>query len=407
MVIKPDKALFLTTLILRQVVIVGVGFNKAYRRLVRKYRLREREAEEYYRLLYNTIMYYYTLKYLAGYHGFKPTIQGVVNYLSKKNFEWQLVEDEIENLTRGLSALTRISLRYGYPTWLIRDLSGRMPLADLESMLRSLNDKKRWLRVNTAKYSVEEAITCLEESGLEFRRHEVFHEVLQLKNPFKKIGSNPCVMRGLVIPQDVSSYIVGQVAKIFSSGDLLDACSAPGLKLTQLLVNSRISRVVAADISEKRVHSLLKISKTLYGGVHPLVMAMQGDSRRVSYSREFNFTLLDAPCSNSGAIYDDPAIKLHLSKKQIRRMHLLQYSLLTSLLKHSKQVLFATCSIHPLEGEEVIERLLREHKVELVRVEYPYLEDSYGGYTFTHSTHRVYPHKIRGQGFYVALIRRG
>jgi 16S rRNA (cytosine967-C5)-methyltransferase len=406
LVIRLDKARFLTTLILRQVTTIGIGFNKAYKSLVRRYGLREHEAEEYYKLLYNVVMYYYTLKFLAGYYGLKPAVQGIVDYLYKKNFTWQLVEEDIESITKGLPALTRISLRYGYPAWLVKDLAGKMPLTELETMLKALNDKKRWLRVNTSRYSIEEALSCLEESGLEFKRHEVFHEVLQLKNPFKKVGSNPCVLRGLVVPQDVSSYIVGQVAQILCSGDLLDACCAPGLKLTQVLAGSKVNRVIAVDISEKRIYSVFKLLRTLQGGSNPLVILTQGDSRKVTYSREFDSVLLDAPCSNSGTVYDDPVVKIHLSRKRIRHMHLLQYSLLTSLIKHSRLVLFTTCSIHPLEGEEVIEKLTKEHEVELIKVKYPYLESSYEGYTITRSTYRIHPHKTQGQGFYVALIRR-
>jgi len=391
-------------MILRSVVIEGRGFNSAYRALVRRYGFSEREAERYYKFLYNIVVHYSTLKFIAGYYGFKSNIQGIVEYLYKKSFTWRLVREDIEDVARNFSKFTRISLLYSYPSWFVKDLSGKLPLTDLEAMLKSLNEKKRWLRVVTSKCTLKEAISCLEKTGLNVKPHEVFHEVLLLKNPFKKVGGNPCVLSGVVIPQDISSYIVGLIAQNTASGDFLDACCAPGLKLVQVLPSSRVKRAVAVDLSEKRIRVTVRILSLLAGQADPRVIMLEGDSRRAIYSGKFDFALLDSPCSNSGALYDDPALKIHLSRRLIRKVQRIQYSLLSSVIKQSKLVLYATCSVHPLEGEEVVEKLVKEHDVELVKVRYPCLESAYAGYTVSRSTYRIYPHRIQGQGFFVALI---
>ncbi len=404
MVITLEKARFLVNMILRSIVIEGRGFNSAYRALVRRYGFGEHEAEQYYKFLYNVVTYYSTLKFIARYYGFKSNIQGIIEYLYRKNFTWRLIKEDIEDVARNFSKFMRISLLYSYPSWFVKDLSGKLSLTDLEAMLKSLNEKKRWLRVVTSKCTPKEAISCLEKTGLNVEPHKIFHEVLLLKNPFKKIGNNPCVLNGIVIPQDISSYIVGLIAQNTASENFLDACCAPGLKLMQVLSSSKVKRVVAVDLSEKRIRVAVKILNLLTNRADPRVIILGGDSRRVIYSGKFDFALLDAPCSNSGALYDDPALKIRLSKKLIKRTQRIQYSLLSSIIKQSRLVLYATCTVHPLEGEEVIEKLVKEHDVELVKVKYPYLESAYAKYTVSQSTYRIYPHRIQGQGFFVALI---
>ncbi len=405
MVINPEKARFLTTIVLKSIVIRKQGFNRTYKNIVRKYRLSEREAEQYYRILYNITMYYHTLRFLAGYFGFKSGIQGVIEYLYRKGFVWHLIEEDIENTANNFSKLMKISILYSYPLWLVKDLSSKIPLDDLELMLKALNTKKRWLRANLFKYTLEDVIACLENSGLSVKRHSVFHSVFQLKDPFKKIGKNPCVLKGIIIPQDISSYVVGSIAQSLALGDFLDACSAPGLKLTQIASSSRVRRVVAVDLSERRVRIIPKISSLVMLSTDPVVLVIQGDSRKINYNIKFDFILLDAPCSNSGAIYDDPAFKVYLNRSLIKRAHTIQYSLLSNLLKQGKLVLYATCSIHPLEGEEVIKKTLVEHNVDLIKIDYPYLESGYEEYIFSRSVHRIYPHRIQGQGFFVALLK--
>ncbi len=405
MVIKPEKARFLTSLVLRLILTRKCGFNSAYRVVVRRYGLSEQEAEQYYKLLYNIIMYYHTLKFIAGYHGFKPNIQGIAEYLYKKSFTWRLIEEDVEDAAKAFSKYTKIGLLYGYPQWFVKDLSRRVDLAELESILSALNYKKRWLRVNTLKYSVEDAVLCLKNTGIETKPHEIFRDLLLQRDPFKKIGGNPCFLKGVVIPQDISSYIIGQIAQNIATGEFLDACSAPGLKLIQVLGGSRARRAIAVDLSGKRIKVLPKLLELALGQISPLIIAIQGDSRKITYSSKFHSALLDAPCSNSGAIYDDPAIKVHLNRKLLERAHRIQYSLLSALVKQSKLVLYATCSIHPLEGEEVVEKLSKEHDVEIIKVNYPYLDSGYAGYTVSRSVHRVHPHRVQGQGFFVALIK--
>ncbi len=66
-----------------------------------------------------------------------------------------------------------------------------------------------------------------------------------------------------------------------------------------------------------------------------------------------------------------------------------------------------TCSIHPLEGEEVVDYVVRRLGLRVKFGEIPindFIDRGYQGYTSSNYTRRIYPHRIKGQGFFLALL---
>lgn len=403
--IHPQKLRFFTTLLLRAVLTSRVSFDKAFSELVRRYHLSSNEASTLYRFLYKVVVYYYTIRFMSAYYGYKPRLSGVVEYIHAKNYNVEAILDDARSLAYTLSPALRVALLYGYPPWFIRDLYGKLPLSELENMLASLNERKRWLRVNTAKSTIENALECLERHGIRVKQHREFSDMLLVSDPYVKVGSNECVEKGVVIPQDISSYIAASLLRVVE-GDLVDACSAPGVKLVQVLSSSRAKRAISVDVNEKRTRLIPKFIHTFLGHT-PTVIVVLGDSKTLHYNVEKAVVLIDAPCSNSGAIYADPTVKLHLSRKTTRKLHMVQRNILENSLKYAHEVFFMTCSIHPLEGEALFDRILEKYSksVEFVQLKSKYLNRGYSGYRCSGSVYRVYPHHISGQGFFIGVLR--
>lgn len=404
MSINLQKAKFVTTLLLKTLMSSKVSFDGAFSRIVRKYELNPHEARNLYKLAYKIVTYYHGLKFMASYYGYKPNLAGTVEYLYAKGFDLEGILEEIRDVSTSLSNTSRISLLYGYPQWIVRDLYNKVPLDVLELILKSLNEKKRWLRVNTPRYSIDDAIHCLERTGLEVRQHKVFKDLLLIEDPFLKIANNPCVRNCVVIPQDISSYLSVKALEIIA-GDLVDACSAPGIKLVQILSGGVVDRVISVDRSEKRAKLICRIAKAAIGDT-PRLITVVGDSRTLQYNLGEALILIDAPCSNSGAIYANPAIKLHLTRRKVKLFHIVQLNLIRNNLKKGRRIVFVTCSIHPLEGEELIDKTLSKYckSAELIKLSCPYLSGGYLGYRFSKSTHRIYPHEVQGQGFFISVL---
>lgn len=353
-------------------------------------------------------MYYHSIRFIVSFKGQTPKLNNIVEYLYSKGFEIDSVVDEIETISSSFTELLKLALKHGYPPWLVRDIYGKLPAEEIDSLLKSLNERKRWLRVNKAKASLEEALSCLEKTGIRVTRHEVFEEILQLNDPFLKIGNNKCITQGVVIPQDISSYISTLLMRT-TVGNLIDMCTAPGIKLHQILSTSSIDKAIGVDISETRLTSAQKLL-SIYGGDLYKVILVNSDSRRIIFNMKNTTVLVDAPCSNTGTIYTDPFIKLHISRKQIKRLSMIQKSILRNSFKNQGLIYYMTCSIHPLEGEEVVDYMVRRYheRARLVKLDKtPYLSHGYTGYDFSINVYRLHPHVVNGQGFFIALFKVG
>lgn len=405
MSINPQKTKFYAAILLNRILRSKVSFDSAFSELTKKYSISPRESFILYKLLYKATLYYHSLRFLAGYYGYPPRVNGVVEYLYMKGFNFEAVLDEIREIASTLSPILRASITYGYPEWFVRDLYTKLPHEGLESILRSLNEKKRWLRVNTFKTSIEDALECLEKTGVRVKPHREFNDLILVNDPFIKIGNNKCVKKGLVIPQDISSYIATLIISA-SEGDVIDACSAPGVKLLQMYSHYQPRRMIAVDLNERRLGVLRKLIETYIGKPFNIIV-VNSDSARMQINSHSASVVIDAPCSNSGAIYSDPAIKLHLTRKSMKRLSLVQRNILENNLMNGRITYFMTCSIHPSEGEEVIDYILSKHGSKIApkdNVHIPGLTKGYPGFRSSDVVYRIQPHVVNGQGFFISIL---
>ncbi|MEM1635031.1 MAG: RsmB/NOP family class I SAM-dependent RNA methyltransferase [Thermosphaera sp.] len=391
------------TILLEKLLKSRLGFDQAVKIAIKKSSLSKEDRAISYRIGYETVVNFYGLKMLAKNRGFGVSAASIAEYLESIRFDFEEYRRRIIELTSDYPITLKLSLRYSYPSWLVKKLIGLIGVEETEKTLKSLNEKKRWVRVNTLTVKVEEAMKCLNDEEIEFHPHSEFEDLFKIDDPFYPIGKSNCVKKGYLIPEDIGSYIMVESIQQLVGQDLLDACSAPGVKLLHLLSRRRISSVVIVDYSLKRLLYVRSLLRYLEGGLKSIII--HGDSRIIEYGRRFSTIILDAPCSGSGAVYGDPSVKLRLSKSELERYHEIQYRLLSNALKNGYDIIYATCSIIPLEGEIVVQKLVNKYGVELVRLNYPYLDPSYPSYRVSQKTHRIRPHRVDGQGFFIAIIR--
>ena len=73
--------------------------------------------------------------------------------------------------------------------------------------------------------------------------------------------------------------------------------------------------------------------------------------------------LIDAPCSGFGTLRRHPDIRWNKTLEQVRALSEMQYSLLKNAARHIKLggiLVYSTCSIEPMENEEVVQRFLTD-----------------------------------------------
>lgn len=182
-----------------------------------------------------------------------------------------------------------------------------------------------------------------------------------------KIKDLPNFTDGYVSVQDRHAQILGHLLKSLSlpkNLKVLDACTAPGGKLAQMLelVESdvfHVEHMTAIDNDEgrlKRVHDNLA-RLTLDGGADVICT----DGTTYQADTPFDVIVLDAPCTATGVIRRHPDIALLRTENDIEQTVQLQADILQNLwqnLKIGGHLVYVTCSLIKAENVAQIEKFL-------------------------------------------------
>jgi len=211
--------------------------------------------------------------------------------------------------------------------------------------------------------------------------------------------------QGSIYFQDEASQLVSLIVDPQPGELILDLCAAPGSKTGHLaaLANDR-AMIVACDLHPHRVAVLQDTCRRLRVTSVDAVACDATLDLPFSSNSQFDRVLVDAPCSGTGTLRQNPEIKWRLKPEAIERLVGVQSSLLekaATALKPGGTAVYSTCSLEREEDEGVITEFLERHKeFELVTPSVaPDLLTSEG---FV----RTFPHRHGCDGFFVALMRK-
>lgn len=155
--------------------------------------------------------------------------------------------------------------------------------------------------------------------------------------------------------QDAAATLPVQLLGDVSGQRVLDLCAAPGGKTAQLIVAG--AEVYSVDQNESRMKRLTQNMKRLGMRADTSV----ADALVFEAVEPFDAVLLDAPCTATGTIRRHPDILLKRTPDDVCIMSDRQAALLThaaTLVKSGGEIIFATCSLQPEEGPDLIKRIL-------------------------------------------------
>jgi len=186
---------------------------------------------------------------------------------------------------------------------------------------------------------------------------------------------------------------------------VLDACAAPGGKTAHLLELAELD-VTALDVDAARLQRVQQNLQRL----HLQAAAVCADARAVDRwwdGRPFDAVLLDAPCSASGVVRRHPDVRWLRRAQDLVTLARTQAELLDALwptVKPGGVLLYVTCSIFRVEGEQQIDAFLQRHRAQGAQP-----DSAAPGHLLPlpdNGPDRSAPASVVGDGFFYALIRK-
>lgn len=295
-----------------------------------------------------------------------------------------------------------------------------LPDMDVEAYLDAVSKPlPECFRINTLKLSEERIISLLRDRGWQFEKLPWVKTGYKLLNGTEQgLGSSMEHMLGLIYIQGPISMLPVEVLEPAPGKIVLDLCASPGSKSTQiaqLMMNTGI--LVCNDVSSTRIKPLVANIQRC-GVINSIITQSDGRYFHRWVKEQFDRVLVDAPCSSLGIVSKDWTAANKYSEKISKRISKLQQSLLISAyecLKPGGLLVYSTCTIHPLENENVITYLLDKKKdaellpvlVEGLRSRSP-LEE-WSGIKFSSEVKKCfkcYPYDNYAEGFFIAKIRK-
>ena len=257
------------------------------------------------------------------------------------------------------------------------------------------NNRFQALRFNTLKVqSQEERMRILKTLKISSDKKVSWADEAYYFDENVRPGKHPYHEMGLYYIQEPSAMSAAALLAPKPGMRVLDLCAAPGGKSTQLAtylgdsgllvsneINTQRSRILSQNIERMGIKNAIVTNEDSF------VLASH-------FPGFFNAIQVDAPCSGEGMFRKLPEAIEQWSMENVAICAARQKEILDNaavMLKPGGTIVYSTCTFSKEENEDVIEYFLERHP------------------DFTlEEMERFWPHKVDGEGHFVAkLVRRG
>ena len=214
---------------------------------------------------------------------------------------------------------------------------------------------------------------------------------------------DPLFHAGAYYVQEASSMFVEEIWKQINPENktvkVLDLCAAPGGKSTHLLsLMNEKSLLVSNELIPNR-NKILQQNITKWGTANCIITQNKPEDF-AALEDYFDIILIDAPCSGEGLFRKDKNAIDEWSEKNVALCAVRQKDILeqaVNALKPGGFLIYSTCTFEAVENDERIS----DYGLQIADVE---IQNS--GQVKTNYGYQFYPHKVKGEGFYISVMKK-
>jgi 16S rRNA (cytosine967-C5)-methyltransferase len=304
------------------------------------------------------------------------------------------------------AALDYLSITLSHPRWLAARWLDRFGLDAAEAWERFNNaPAPLTIRTNRLRTTSAALTEALAEHGVRVSPGRYAPDALVVTegNPL----ATPLAHEGLFFVQDEASQIVALMVGVQPGDRVLDACASPGGKTTALAsaMNDR-GLIIATDVRGRRVDLL---ARTVRISASRCVRVVQADAATpLPFRIEFDWVLLDVPCSGLGTIRRDPDLRWRRAETDLPALAEAQLQMLREtarVLRPGGRLVYSTCSSEPEENEDVVRTFGAESGFQVVEPQH--LPAAVQPLVNKAGHLRTYPFRDGLEAFFAATLKKG
>ncbi|MDX2230667.1 MAG: 16S rRNA (cytosine(967)-C(5))-methyltransferase [Leptolyngbyaceae cyanobacterium bins.349] len=310
-------------------------------------------------------------------------------------------------LTLPTNPIQHFGILHSYPDWIIAIWLEQFGHTDTEQLCQWMNQPPTIdLRVNRLQATIEQVEVAFQQAEIQTQRVPPLPDALRLLTHPGSIQALPGFREGWWMVQDSSAQLVSYLLDPQPGETVIDACAAPGGKtahLAEMMADQGI--VWACDKTPSRLKKLEQNRDRLQ--LHSIRLHT-GDSRTFThFQNQADRVLLDAPCSGLGTLHRHADARWRQTPDSVAQLAQLQTELFhraATWVKPDGSLVYATCTLHPAENEQQIDRFLQTHpNWQLIP---PAPDSPVATFATANGWCKVLPHQHQMDGFFMALLKR-
>jgi 16S rRNA (cytosine967-C5)-methyltransferase len=300
------------------------------------------------------------------------------------------------------STIQSLGILHSFPDWLVSLWWEHLGPLETEQLCAWFNQPPHLdLRVNPLRADEDKVSRALAEAGIPNQRISDVPGALRLEGHVGELSKLPGFAESWWTVQDASAQQVVHCLDPQPGERVIDCCAAPGGKTTQIAEHMQDQGEIWA--LDRYAHRLKRLEENVHRLGLTAIRSLAIDLLQLSSVEEppaplppwnsADRVLLDAPCSGLGTLHRHADARWRQTPDHIQELAHLQAQLLrvaARWLKPGGVLVYATCTLHPAENEDIIQTFLA----------------SQPDWTAEGDPLLIWPHRQDRDGFFGQRLRR-